>query len=158
MQWEKGIKPVAEKPFEFCVAPKVEGSRDVVGQVSVDKENGPMAISFDVNLGWVAETLGPQSGHWKCMAKKARDTSLKKETKEEIWLGKRLGTSPLQELEPNITTQKRRKLQKSSKAQEHNAVRDGREAVAAEQHQRASCPCVELSGFRVTPGSPDPHR
>ena len=104
MQWEKGIKPVAEKPFEFCVAPKVEGSRDVVGQVSVDKENGPMAISFDVNLGWVAETLGPQSGHWKCMAKKARDTSLKKETKEEIWLGKRLGTSPLQELEPNITT------------------------------------------------------
>ena len=106
MQWVKGTEPKAEKPFEVRVAPKVEGSRDVVGQVSVDKENGPMAMSFDVNLGWVAETLGPQSDHWKCMARKVHDTSPTKETKEEIRLGKRPGMSPLQELEPNITTQK----------------------------------------------------
>ena len=59
MQWVKGTEPEAEKLVEFHVAPKVEGSRDVVGQVSVDKENGPMAKSFDVNLGWVAETFGP---------------------------------------------------------------------------------------------------
>ena len=138
MQWVKGTEPEAEKPFEFHVAPKVEGSRDVVGQVSVDKENGPMAKSFDVNLGWVAETFGPQSDHWKCMARKVRDTSPTKETKEEIHLGKRLGMSPLQELEPNITTKKQRKCQESSKAQEHNAVRDSGEAVATEQHRQAS--------------------
>ena len=51
MQWEKGTEPMTEKPFDFRVAPKVDGSREVVGLASVDKDKGPMAMSYDVSLG-----------------------------------------------------------------------------------------------------------
>ena len=71
------------------------------------------------------------------MARKAREISPTKEPKEEIRLGKRLGTSPLQALETDSNTSKRRKRQVSSKTQDHNDVRDGEEAVAVEQHRRA---------------------
>lgn len=63
MQWEKRTQPEAEIPFEFKVAPNVKGVRDEEGPISVDKENGPMAMNFDDELGWVAEKLGPRSGH-----------------------------------------------------------------------------------------------
>lgn len=104
MQWEKGTVPEAEKPFKFCMAPKTEGNSDEAGLVSVDKDLGPMAMCFDENLGWVAKTLGLKSGHWKRIAREAHGASKTKESKEEIRLGKRIGPSPLQELEPNITT------------------------------------------------------
>ena len=59
MQWEKGTEPVTEKPFDFRVAPKVEGSKEVVALTSVDKDNDPMSMSYDASLGWVVEPLGP---------------------------------------------------------------------------------------------------
>ena len=138
MQWEKGTELVIEKPFDFRVAPKVDGSREVVGLASVDKDKGPMAMSYDVSLGYVAEPLGPQSGHWKHLARKAREISPTKEPKEEIRLGKRPGMSPSLAIEIESNTLKCRKRQVSSKTQDHNDVRDGEEAVAAEQHRRAS--------------------
>lgn len=32
---------------------------------------GPMAMTFSKEVGWVAEKLGPKSGHWNCLARKA---------------------------------------------------------------------------------------
>ena len=31
---------------------------------------GPIAMTYDMGLGWVVEALGPTSGHWK---RKARE-------------------------------------------------------------------------------------
>ena len=72
------------------------------------------------------------------MAKKAREISPTKKPKEEIRSGKRPGMSPSLAIEIESNTLKRRKRQVSSKTQDHNDVRDGEEAVAAEQHCQAS--------------------
>ena len=88
MQWEKGTEPVTETLFDFRVAPKLDDSREAMGLASVVKDKGPMAMSYDVNMGWVAETLGPRSGHWKLLARKAHEISPTKEPKEETRLGK----------------------------------------------------------------------
>lgn len=109
MHWEKETHPVVEVPFEFRVAPNVNGSGVEVGPVSVDKEISPMAMSFDVDLGWVVEEIGPKSGHWKRMARKAHAASLTEETMKDKTLGKRPSPIPAQELETNVTNQKRRK-------------------------------------------------
>lgn len=138
MKWEKGTEPGVEKSFEFRMAPKTEGNRVVVGLGSVEKELGPMAMCFDEDMGWVAETLGPKSGHWKLLAKEAHGANKTKETKEKIKLGKRHFPSPLQELDPNCTTQKRRKHQEESIAIIYNEEGDGGEAMAAVRHHRAS--------------------
>nr|POE82482.1 hypothetical protein CFP56_75374 [Quercus suber] len=138
MHGEKETHPVVEVPFEFHVAPNANGSGVEVGPVSVDKEIGPMAMSFDVDLGWVAEEIGPKSGHWKRMARKAHGASPTKETIKDKTLGKRPGPIPVQELETNVTNQKRRKNQEQSKAVVHSEKRDCGEAVAAVQPRRAS--------------------
>ena len=63
----------------------------------------------------------------------------KEKEKEKIkTLGKRPGLIPIQELETNGVTQKRRKNKEQSKAFVHSEERDGEEAVIAEQHRRAS--------------------
>ena len=138
MQGERGTEPVTEIPFDFHVAPNFDDSREAMGLVSGVKDTSPMAMSYDVNMGWVAETLGPRSGHWKRLARKAREISPTEEPKEKTSLGKRSGTSPSNDSEVDSNTLKRRKRQVKSKTQDHNDVRDGGEAVAAEQHRRAS--------------------
>ena len=138
MQGERGTEPVNEIPFDFHVAPNFDDSRETMGLESGVKDTGPMAMSYDVNMGWVAETLGPRSGHWKRLARKARELSPTEEAKEKTSLGKRSGTSPSKDSEVDSNTLKRRKRQVRSKTQDHNDVRDGGEAVAAEQHRRAS--------------------
>ena len=155
MQWERGTEPVTETPFDFHVAPKFDDSREVMGLVSGVKDTGPMAMSYDVNMGWVAETLGPRSGHWKRLARKAREISPTEEPKEKTSLGKRSGTSPSNDSEVDSNTLKRRKRQVRSKTQDHNDVRQWLRSSTAEPHE---CSGVELPGFRVNPGSPNPHR
>ena len=45
---------------------------------------GPMAMTYDMELGWIVEVLGPTSGHWK---RKAREDQTK---------GKEKALSPMQ--------------------------------------------------------------
>ena len=132
MHWEKETKHEAKVPFEFRVAPNDKGRDVEVGLVSVDKESGPMAMSFDAQLGWVAEELGSKSGHWKCMARMVHVASPTKEKEKLKTLGKRPSPIPIQELETNGVTQKRRKNKEQSKAFIHSEERDGEEAVVAE--------------------------
>ena len=51
MQWEKGTEPVTETLFDFRVAPKLDDNREAMGLTSVVKDKGPMAMSYDVNMG-----------------------------------------------------------------------------------------------------------
>ena len=36
-----------------------------MGSDPISKKEGPMAMTYEIEMGWVAETLGPTSGHWK---------------------------------------------------------------------------------------------
>nr|POF01907.1 hypothetical protein CFP56_41924 [Quercus suber] len=51
--------------FKFELAPKMhEDGGHVSLDLTKDRE-GPMAMTYDMELGWVAKTLAPTSGHWK---------------------------------------------------------------------------------------------
>ena len=138
MLWEKETHPEVEVPFKFRVAPNTEGGGVEVGQDSVDKKIGPMAMSFDTELGWVAEELGPRSSHWKRLARKAHRVSPIEEVMKDKTLGKRPGPIPVQDLETNVTTRKRSKTQEQSKVFGDSEEKDGEEAKAAAQPRRAS--------------------
>lgn len=86
------------------MAPNLNGGTDGRGPKESNKENGPMAICFDDEMGYVAEKLGPKSGHWKRLARMAHVASLTKE-KDQI-MRKRTSSIQLQELEPNVVNQK----------------------------------------------------
>ena len=133
MLWEKETHPEVEVPFKFRGAPNTEGGGVEVGQDSVDKKIGPMAMSFDTELGWVAEELGPRSSHWKRLARKAHRVSPTEEVMKDKTLGKRPGPIPIQDLETNVTTRKRSKTQEQSKVFGDSEEKDGGEVKAAEQ-------------------------
>ena len=97
---------------------------------------GPVAMIFDDNKGWTTETLGPTTRHWKCLAREIKGKST------EVGLGqenkKRLGPTPLQELDPNVVDQKKRKGKNQRKLTlENEEDTVGGEAVAAAQPRRA---------------------
>lgn len=74
-----------------------------MGNGTIDKpcgeegELGLMAMTFNKDLGWIAETLGPKSGHCKRLARVAHS----KEKGEEISPknNKRESSVPIQELD-----------------------------------------------------------
>ena len=42
--------------------------KEVGSNMSLDltkEEEGPIAMTYDMDLGWVAKALGPTSEHWK---------------------------------------------------------------------------------------------
>lgn len=89
-----------------------------------------------MEVGWVADKLGPKSGHWKRKAWAGLD----KENKEEICPYPRKGEGPtsLVELDQNIGEAKRKKGENQGKENaEKENVKDGAVAVAAKQHHRA---------------------
>ena len=93
-------------------------------------------MSFNKDKGWVAETLGPTSGHWKRLARQNNKPSpVKKDSLEKL---KRSGPVPLQELDPNALNTKRKKgkTQTGGKIDE-DKHKVGGEAMAAVQHRRA---------------------
>lgn len=51
--------------FDFMTAQQAPTRDCLVGQVLEENEEGPMAMSYEMSVGWVADKLGPNSGHWK---------------------------------------------------------------------------------------------
>ena len=102
-----------------------------------NNNSGPLAMTYNQEKGWVTEPLGPTSGHWKRLAKKVTTPSPNKLSGSSK--AKRKGQVPLQELDPNVTSSKRRKgkFQEDEITDEHENM-DGGEAVAAVQHHRAT--------------------
>lgn len=66
---------------------------------------GLVAMLFDAKVGWTTETLGPKTKHWKRLAKEIKGKST------EVGFGletkKRMGPTPLQELDPNVVDKKK---------------------------------------------------
>ena len=56
--------------FEAVWKEKEVGSN--MGLDLTKEEEGPIAMTYDMDLGWVVEALGPTSGHWKGKARKGQ--------------------------------------------------------------------------------------
>ncbi|KAK7835145.1 hypothetical protein CFP56_023794 [Quercus suber] len=65
--------------FEFMQALETLTHDCHVGLGLVDSEEGLMAMSYEQDVGWVANTLGPTSGHWKRRAQDRQDDKMKEE-------------------------------------------------------------------------------
>lgn len=80
---------------------------------------GPMAMSFDPLVGWVAEKLGPTTKHWKRLA---RENKNKEPTSAESQITqKRESSTPLRDLDPKARDQKKRKGKgKKSEEEKHD--------------------------------------
>nr|POE86190.1 hypothetical protein CFP56_07297 [Quercus suber] len=140
MQWEKTKNKVDDsKPEEK--ARHTVASSEVGLELSeiipwAEELSSPLAMSFNKDKGWIFETLGPTSGHWKRLARQTNKPSPgKRDSPEKL---KRSGPVPLQELDPNALNTKRKKgkLQTEEKIDEDKR-KVGGEAVAAVQHRRA---------------------
>lgn len=49
--------------FEFQMALTMEGIQNIKAHKVNERGSGPMALCYKENMGWVAEHLGPKSGH-----------------------------------------------------------------------------------------------
>ena len=56
-------KEVPPFKFELGLTDRTVGVS--VGSNTTSNVEGPMAMTYEIEMGWVAETLGPTSGHWK---------------------------------------------------------------------------------------------
>lgn len=122
--------------FEFKQAQETPISDYQVGLVLGENGEGPMAMSYELDVGWVANKLGPNSGHWKRRAQAGPDVG----NKEELGPIQRKseGPIPLIELDQNIKVTKRRKGEAQGKENTgKKIVKDGSVAVAARQNRGA---------------------
>ena len=74
MKTEVGAsKPV--KKIQYMKASREMGLEVNENMSWVDDNSSQLAMSFDQEKGWVAETLGPKSGHWKRLARQSNKPS-----------------------------------------------------------------------------------
>ena len=122
--------------FEFLRAQETT-TRDYHMGLSLGiNEEGPMAMSYEPDVGWVANTLGPTSGHWKWRTRVGPDDGMN----EELGLiqRKREGSIPLREPDQNINGTKCRKCEVLGKENVgEETTKDGGVAVTARQHHPA---------------------
>ena len=103
----------------------------------LDAEIDPLAMSYDGEKGRTAEKFGPNSRHWKRLAREVKEE--KKAEIKNLKVSKREDPTPLSELDPNTLEQKCRKAGKgTSLTKDVNTQMVGGEAVAAVEHRRAS--------------------
>nr|POE69162.1 uncharacterized protein CFP56_74507 [Quercus suber] len=140
MQWEKTKNKVDDSKPEEKAKHTVVSSEVGLGLSETipwaEELSSPLAMSFNKDKGWISETLGPTSGHWKRLARQTNKPSPgKRDSPEKL---KRSGPVPLQELDPNALNTKRKKgkLHTEEKIDEDKR-KVGGEAVAAVQHRRA---------------------
>ena len=79
MQWERMKTEVgASKPIEkiqYTKASREMGLEVKENMSWVDDNSSLLVMSFDQEKGWVTETLGPKSRHWKRLARQSNKPS-----------------------------------------------------------------------------------
>ena len=60
------------------MAPTMEGIQNIKSQKVKVHGSSPMALCYKENMGWVAEHLGPKSGHWKRITREACEAKPKR--------------------------------------------------------------------------------
>ena len=123
--------------FKFEAVRNVEELGNVLG-LKVDKEKeGPIAMTYDMDQGWVAEVLGPASGHWKRKIREGQPSGKAKEPSPV----KKKRNAPASQTESD-QNQRETKKQKSeiqgSIVGEEKVLRDGGVAEATMQLRRAT--------------------
>lgn len=96
MQWETTTTQEENSKF---LSKMRQSSIEAVPEESaktLEGEIGPIAMIYDKEEGWTGEILGPQSKHWKRLARKAPTKAQKEEAGPVT--SKRESPMPLQEL------------------------------------------------------------
>lgn len=126
-----------EEDGKYILKPSPGMTGGPLSPLCLDAEMDPLAMSYDGEKSWTTEKIGPNTRHWKRLARE-----VKKEKKAEIKnlkVSKREGPTPLYELDPNTLEQKCRKAGKCiSLTKDVNTQMVGEEAVAAVKHRQAS--------------------
>lgn len=84
IQWEKGseimpvIKPEVKKKNTLQTISTRPGEKENLNWANNDLS--PLAMSYDQEKGWIAEVLGPKSGHWKHLARQVKTKSPREES------------------------------------------------------------------------------
>nr|POE94116.1 hypothetical protein CFP56_47520 [Quercus suber] len=123
MQWETGTLHGEANVFEFQIAPTKEGIQNIKAQKVKEHGSSPMALCYKDNIGWVAEHLGPKSGHWKRIKREACEAKPKENTGPRT--RKRAGITPIDELDTNIIDLKRKKPLEQNKTLRRKSSTDG---------------------------------
>jgi len=99
--------------------------------------------------------LGPKSGHWKRLTRKAQN----KDENGELDHTSKKRSSPLpsQELEPSTLEQKRRKKKKQANVTLKNENQMGGRQLWSNAVEPNECVGMELPGSWITPGGLDSH-
>ena len=101
------------------------------------QDDGPMAMIYDTNLGWIDEPPGSTTRYWKRIIRPSENKSPEK-TPIIIEDKKRAGPTPLQELDPkSITTKRKKGKQVVAQNEEKHFNMDGGLAEAAMQPRPA---------------------
>ena len=130
MYWETTTSQEENPRFTFKMKQNsVEvGPKD--GAKKLEDVTGPIAMIFDTEEGWIGEKLGPQSGHWKRLVRKAQ-TQMERASPEKI---KRESLVPLQELDANIIELRTgKRSEKTYKRQKCEGKSDGGVAATTGQ-------------------------
>nr|POE67398.1 hypothetical protein CFP56_43642 [Quercus suber] len=136
-QGDKVDDHVMGEDGKYIVEPGLSMTDGPLSPLCLDAERDPLAMSYDGEKGWTTEKIGPNSRHWKRLAREVPKE--KKAEVKNLKVSKREGPTPLSELDPNTLEQKRRKAGKSISLTENVKTQMvGGEAVAAAQHRRAS--------------------
>ena len=91
MKTEVGASKPVEK-IQYMKASREMGLEVKENMSWADDNSSPLAMSFNQENGWVVETLGLKSGHWKRLARKSNKPSpIKKVSTEKT---KRIGPVP----------------------------------------------------------------
>nr|POE89123.1 hypothetical protein CFP56_70454 [Quercus suber] len=130
MQWEKADVEKTEPMFEFKLAPNKSSMQPGVEKGMSKPKLGPIAISYDQNMGWVTEKMGPNSKHWKRLAREIKSNAPTKNTSPTKL--KSEGPTPLIKLDPNALELKRKRGKNKLQVDlEHENPMVGGVAVAA---------------------------
>ena len=70
MMWETMTARPESPSFVFNVGQPTGEHQDVEKPDKVEVAQGPMAMCYKEDVGWIAECLGPMSRHWKRKARK----------------------------------------------------------------------------------------
>lgn len=105
VQWEGSKTQKGETKFEYKQVPNSLPSMIEVKEESPKPELGPMAMPYNLTIGWIAEIMGPTTKHWKRLARGSKTSELIKN--ESPIKQKREGSMPLIDLDPYALEQKR---------------------------------------------------
>lgn len=136
MQKVTETKQIKIPKFDFKSTLQPSSRDGPTGLALEVNEDGPVAMTYEVDVGWVVDKLGPNSGHWKRRAR----ASPGNDNKEELGPihKKREGPISLEELDQSTREIKRKKIEAQSKENiRKEIIKDGDVAGAARQLRRA---------------------